>query len=289
MNRKQILFCSLLLLTGCAARQRIVYPTVSSYVESADFVKYRNLAVLPFTDAPGAQYSGQIVAASVSQALTEVGFISVERARLQELLREQWISASGILSPTKTIELGRILGVRALVMGEVGQYETLSRKTDTTYIPITNFYTGKTVYYPQQGQQWLDGFVSMSLRVVDVETGGLVYSATGSIPEGVRNPPQEVAGYIAREVVAKWLGSPGMLGLDWDGQDVVTQVIWGMPAQKNGVKVGDKILKWNGKELAGLSQLERLAITWGKPGETVEIKAERNGKPISFVATRVPR
>ncbi|MGO9139152.1 MAG: CsgG/HfaB family protein [Syntrophales bacterium] len=193
-----------LLLIGCAPRQ--IYPTISNYVGSRDFSKYRNIAVLPFADAPGAPHSGQIVQGLASQKFAQRGFVVVERARLNSVLGEQQLSLSGLIDTTQAIRIGKLLGVNAIVLGEVGQYTTQERHTDTIYFPI--FISGQNTNIPIPGKQWTESFVSVSLRAIDVETSRLIYSGSGQYERGLSNPPQQLAEFILSDIIAGWIRDP---------------------------------------------------------------------------------
>ena len=52
----------------------------------------------------------------------QAGFKVVERAQLENILQEHRISVSGHLDPNTTREIGRILGVDVLLVGEVVSY-----------------------------------------------------------------------------------------------------------------------------------------------------------------------
>ena len=166
--------------------------------------EYRNLAIFPFSDAPGAPYSGQIVQGLASQSFAKFGFNVIEREKLSILLGEQELSMSGLIEESKKLRIGKMVGARAIVVGNVGQYATYQRKTDTTYFPIPNFKTGQSTYVPIQGKQWFREFCFHSLRVIDVETGQLIYSGLGQYEVGLRNPPQQMAELILHDIVATW-------------------------------------------------------------------------------------
>ena len=149
--------------------------------------------------------SGQIVQGLTSSVFSNYGFRVVERARLHQILSEQQLSLSGLIDESQSVRIGKLLGANAIVVGEVGQWETLQRHTDTVYIPLPLY--GAIAPFPIQGQQWAENWVSVSLRVIDVETGELVFSGSGQYERGVRNPPQQICNYILQSIVAKWFGN----------------------------------------------------------------------------------
>ena len=196
------IFILFFLLIGCVPQ--VFYPQVTSFIGSPNLREYRNLAIFPFSDAPGAPYSGQLVQGLASQSFAKFGFNVVEREKLAYLLREQELSMSGLIDESKSLRIGKMVGARAIVIGNVGQYASYQRKTDTTYVPFYNPFLRITTYIPVQGKQWVENFVSMSLRIIDVETGQLIYSGSGQYEVGLTNPPQQMAEFILRDIIATW-------------------------------------------------------------------------------------
>lgn len=58
----------------------------------------------------------------------------------------------------------------------------------------------------------------------------------------------------------------------------------GSPAAKGGVKAGDRILKWGGKDLEGASALAQL-LREAKAGDVVRIEVERDGATVNLEVT----
>ncbi|MFA5306689.1 MAG: S41 family peptidase [Candidatus Babeliales bacterium] len=74
--------------------------------------------------------------------------------------------------------------------------------------------------------------------------------------------------------------------MPYDEALVVIDVIPGGPAEKAGLRGGDKIVEVDGKKLRGLSTDESLSKLKGKTGTTVKIKVIRRRKPLEFKITR---
>jgi curli biogenesis system outer membrane secretion channel CsgG len=278
---------------GCATAQpKTVLPVVTNFIGSFDYPKYKRIAVLPFTDAPNSPHSGQIIQGLASQALAKMGFDIVERARLYDVLKEQSLSLTGIIDESQQFQIGKLLGVQAIVIGEVGQYMTVQRKTDTTYFPWTNFYTGQVTYIPIQGQQWNESYVSISLRIIDVETGQLIYSGSGQFETGLSNPPQQIAEAILFDIIDRWFAPPGFIGIIFEKEEeefIVKEIAPNSPASKAGLKVGDKIIKVNGNDILNKSLIEMKAIFYGYPGEKVIMEISRNEKFLKFEMIRIDK
>jgi curli biogenesis system outer membrane secretion channel CsgG len=291
---------------GCAtANPNLVYPSITSFVGSFNYLKYKKIAILPFTDAPNSPQSGLIVQGLANNVFAKGGLEVVERTRLYDVINEQALSLSGVFEPSNQIKLGKILGVNAIVVGEVGQYMTVQRKTDTAYYPMRDIFTGKESYITIQGQQWNENYASISLRIIDVETGQLIFSGSGQYERGLRNPPQQIAEALLTEIIADWFMPPERMGIEWDDNRndrfVIKKVFIGSPAAKAGIKVGDKLLKWNGIDISDkfpdtikggfwidADKIEEWQkITYGYPGEKVELEVLRKDKVLKFVLTRV--
>ena len=279
---------------GCvtASKQKLIFPKISNFIGSSDFAKYEKIAVLPFMDAPYAPTSGQVIQGLVSQSLGRYGFQVIERTKLNDILQEQHLSLSGAIDSDKSIEIGKILGVEALVVGEVGQYETHQIKTDTVYYPI--LIGGVPNYIPVRGSEWNESFVSISLRFVDVQTGRLIYGGSGQFDVGVSNPPQETALYVIDSILAAWIISPGVAGFHYEKMAendklVITEVIPNSPADKVGLIVGDKIIKIKGKDTSLLSPIAFYSLTWGYPGEILNLEVDRNNNLFQVNIKRASR
>jgi len=67
---------------------------------------------------------------------------------------------------------------------------------------------------------------------------------------------------------------------------VIIDVIQGGPAEKAGVKSGDKIIEVNGEKIKMLTSDEVVSKLKGKVGSQLSLKVLRNKKPIDFTVTR---
>ncbi len=275
---------------GCATTNpNIVYPSITSSIGS--FIvddKYRKIAILPFWDAPNSHGTGRLMQGIATNVFLKARFDVIERGRIDAVLSEQALSLSGVLADENRIKIGRILNVNALVVGEVGQYESQRRKTDTTYFPLMLY--GKTSYIPIQGQQWEENYVSVSLRIIDVETGKVVFAGAGQFEKGLTNPPQQLAEILITEILSDWFDSPWRLGIYFGKEFIINRVIVGSPASKVGIKAGDKILKWNGIDFSNIQNFEEYhRVTYGYPGERVELEILRGDKVLKFTLIRVSK
>lgn len=154
--------------------------------------------------------------------LISAGFKVVERAQLESVLKEHNISVSGYLSPETTREIGKILGVDVLLIGEVSSYSparteltlTSTRRTesrpvykqdvmqlpDGTYVGYTRNvgtqYTHSAEVRPTE--YTINARVGIIAKLVDVETAEIVW--IGSADE-TGSSALDAADYIARGLV----------------------------------------------------------------------------------------
>jgi len=223
---QRIFFILLLsILIGCG---KVPHPSYSSYVGSTDFNKYRKIAILPFADAPNKPQSGLIVQGLACNVFSRFGFHVAERAQLSALLSEQRLSSSGLTA--EQIKAGRLLGVSAIVLGEVPQYET---------IVIRGALQGTTPSYNLSGQgaqafsdafmkayqagsarPRIENYAAVSLRIIDVETGALIYTGAAQFDSGSSSPPQQIAESLLEYIVVGWLNPKHVEEARQDGERI---------------------------------------------------------------------
>ncbi|MBU2471361.1 MAG: S41 family peptidase [Bacteroidetes bacterium] len=69
-----------------------------------------------------------------------------------------------------------------------------------------------------------------------------------------------------------------------DGMIVITSLMEGYTAQKQGLRIGDKIIEVDGKSLLNVKLEDMRHLTRGEPGTEVRVKVQREGeqKPLDF-------
>ena len=75
----------------------------------------------------------------LAQYLIKNGFTVIERAQLEQVMKENNIEMAGMINPTMTKQLGQLLGVDCLMIAEVSSYTpeketTTIAKTEDTYV-----------------------------------------------------------------------------------------------------------------------------------------------------------
>lgn len=126
------------------------------------------VAVMKFRDNQLTRWwgSGWNVGEGITQLVTDElanrgRFRLIERTRLNEIMSEKGLAQSGDLDPSTTIELGRLMGVRIMILGNVTSFELKGAGG----IGFGGFSLGA-----EKGQVVLTG------RIVDVQTGEILSS-----------------------------------------------------------------------------------------------------------------
>ena len=128
MNRNLLLrlgvvVLGLVLWMGCASNKATLKVMAPAEVNVQDI---RRIAVVDFR---GPQNSGQAVASKLIARLWESNFYTlVERSELQRILEEHAIGMSGVVDVNTAVEAGKLLGVDAILLGEVIQYQVEDSK-----------------------------------------------------------------------------------------------------------------------------------------------------------------
>ncbi len=166
-----------LLLAACVTPNVAINPR-------ADFSAIKRVAVLSFGGP-----SGDLAADLMTQSLVAHGADVVERQRLDAVMREQQLTASSSFDPATAKKLGKLLGVDALFVGTVAQSTPQSKyivsQSEHPIVTTMNQVGGGTVYSEgsvmgMPNSQLLSTTANVSLlsRMVDVETGSIMWSAS---------------------------------------------------------------------------------------------------------------
>jgi hypothetical protein len=255
---------------GRAARPE---PVVSGNgpISRATIDRYRTMAVMVFEDAPAVQGTGSRVAGIVTTLMLDLDVHMVERAKLDEVLKEQVIQLTHA-DDANVLKVGRLLGAQAIIVGEVQQWER--RVQERTHS------------------------VSLALRMIDVETGVLLFSGEGHLTDPTTDDPESSARVIVHRILARFgsqtglLGS-GRIGVNWEFQEeqsdrfyLVRELRSGLPAEKAGLRVGDHVVGCNGVTLsAAQTDREAKRICQVAAGETLQLDVRRAGESMEIAVT----
>jgi len=161
------------LLAGCASAPRMVVqerqPTTireTRRVETPFTGPKRRVAVIDFENKTA--YGQHRLGTSASDILiTEMvksgKFIMIERTKLNKILEEQKLQEQKIIDPDTAVKIGGIMGLNAIITGSVSQFGV--KKGGADYLIV------------QTKQQVAEATVDV--RVVDVETGQILYADSG--------------------------------------------------------------------------------------------------------------
>lgn len=119
---------------------------------------------MPFSDYPSQKGTGIQVADIVEMEFLKNGVNVINRSNLNQILNEQKAGLFGIIDESTAPKIGKLLGVKAIMTGSVYEYGTtitniqIVQGEAPAYIPISA--------------------ASITLKLVDTETGRIVWSAS---------------------------------------------------------------------------------------------------------------
>lgn len=132
-------------------------PAAVFFHPNLDLANYQRVAVLPLENLTGDRYAGERVRELLNVEISAQGFFEVvEPGEVNRVLRKQSITNVAELGPAETAALGQALNVQGLLVGTVMDFE--ERRAGSFAMPE----------------------VSMSLRLLDAETGIQVWAVTGA-------------------------------------------------------------------------------------------------------------
>jgi hypothetical protein len=167
----------------------------------------RRVALLNIADYPDAPGSGEIAASTFEKYLLPAGYSLIERRQVAEILQEQSLNLSGAIDPAAIKSIGKILGVDAVILGNLTEFSNVREQTVMVDIPqeqsdpiygqtVTVQRNGDSVVktvqpvitgynYTQTDQavpetETLPAHVGMSVRLVDVQTGEVLWISSAS-------------------------------------------------------------------------------------------------------------
>ncbi|MBI4425153.1 MAG: hypothetical protein HY554_15590 [Elusimicrobia bacterium] len=210
------------LLSGCRASDAVN--------KNYDLGRIRSVGVLTFEYGRHPPFGAEDMFA---KRLLERGYQVIERARLEAVLREQKLGASGALRPQTAKRLGKLLGIDALILGQVTTYEPERKllvtvdSRSTREEPVFETRTekgpdgeprevkrqiGKKVTEEVQKLPVMlpvDAEVGFAVKLVDVETGELAWVGSDT-SQGVNAPlaAEAVAAYLVKRLSKKWKPQP---------------------------------------------------------------------------------
>src|SRR3989338_79002 len=173
MNRLKgiVLSMGLLFLSGCAGTMGVkmkqdVSANVTEKVESKYTGPKRRVGVVDFENktAYGQSRLGQAASDILITELVKTGkFIVVERDKMNKLLAEQKLGVTGAIDANTAAQMGKILGLNAIVTGAISNFGVRT--------------TGSDYLIAQSKRQ--EATCTVDIRVVDAETGQILLADSG--------------------------------------------------------------------------------------------------------------
>jgi curli biogenesis system outer membrane secretion channel CsgG len=171
MKRTAILLGAALVVSGCATEKVKMDQAVSGheteYVASKLTGPKRRVAIVDFVNKT-AYGQGRLGGAAADILLTEIAktgkFIVVERDKVNKLMDEQKFGQTGAVDQATAAQMGKILGVNAIVTGAISNFGVNTTGTDFL-LAASKKQVAK---------------VTIDVRVVDTETGQVLYADSGN-------------------------------------------------------------------------------------------------------------
>lgn len=164
----------------------VVFAVIFSLATSAALAQEITVGVLAFENPKSAEFptAGAGAADSVNMYLMAKNkYILIERSRLDAILKEQSLGATGVINVNQATELGKVSGCKYIVIGNINELrmtkgmERGPRNACVTAGCIFGGLPGMIIamIVPVKGY-----IVGLSLKVVDTETGAIKYIGTGT-------------------------------------------------------------------------------------------------------------
>jgi len=164
MKKIKLLVLILSVLSGCGSYNVAIK-------KDYDFSKVKRIAVVSFSSNRAYKNSGDVVSDEFILQLIRKGYSVIERNKIDTVLREQNLGESNRLEASTVKQIGKILGVDAIITGTIIKYQE-----DQNITVYTTDKDGKVT--SQMTLQQAE--VEISARMFDVETGEIVWIARDS-------------------------------------------------------------------------------------------------------------
>lgn len=158
-------------LISCTTISDLQHKSVVSDPVYSDYTGLkRTIAVLNFDDETelGQGKVGSAISDMIIGQLVRCGrFVVVERSQLEQILQEQGLGQTGLITETSAVEVGKLLGAHALVSGRLNDLAFRAGRHDFKSDEEKNegFSLAASI-----------GMAEVSFRVLDTETGEIIIS-----------------------------------------------------------------------------------------------------------------
>jgi tetratricopeptide (TPR) repeat protein len=150
--------------------------------------RLKEVAVLPFDGPGGKEFAAQIEGVLAGITIDDKQYFTlIERTRLENILKEQELSQTGMIDETTAARVGKLTGAKGIYTGVV-----TSRMRDTHYQQNRQECVRKQIKYDKKGNayegdciSWRNHAVpcirrnatfSFTPKLIEVETGRIIYS-----------------------------------------------------------------------------------------------------------------
>jgi hypothetical protein len=222
--RRAALALAALALAGC------VPPAVVFLSPHYDKAKVRQVALVNFLDSPTAPGSGQVAASIFEKYLLLGGYGLADRSQVQTVLDEDSAPLSGSVDLGTLHALAQKLGVDAVAIGQVTDYSDASDRTVMEDMPLESSspilghqsttqevngvrihqendvvtgYAYSTSDVPVQTTESVNAHVGLSVRLVDTQSGEVLWSGSASADAPHLHAALEQASTTLMQAVAK--------------------------------------------------------------------------------------
>jgi S1-C subfamily serine protease len=130
----------------------------------------------------------------------------------------------------------------------------------------------------------------------------VLFNGEGYGSDTTADDPESLARAIVQRILARFGSQTGLLGsgrvgINWDLQEsaetryyLVREIRSGLPAEKAGLKVGDKVVACNGAALSSVSsEREAKRLCQVEAGRVLRLDVRRAGQPIEIALTAEKR
>ena len=228
--KKLLIVPFLLMLVSCAGAPVVTFQTIKP-----PEINIGNVSKIAVAEFEGPDGSGELAAYKLTEYLVQTNrFTVLEREKIDNILQEQGLSMTGVIDQNSAVEIGKLLGVDALIFGNVTAYKCedeegtrkVKKKVGTgkyKRVKRKNIFTGKEYWAEEEIMKTVlvdehykirKGVVSVNFKVVDVKTGKLLAVKSLTVNkeyksvEGRGNIParEEVLNTLLSQVMEKFAG-----------------------------------------------------------------------------------
>jgi len=162
---------------------------------------YRKVAVMPFR-APVELIGASIADMVGTEILKSYKYQLVERSQMEQVLEEQSLGLKGVTQSTLAMRVGKILGVEGVIIGTVPEYGM--RAVGPLKLPA----------------------VGINIRMIDVETGSIIWSITDSAickePTSLSAFARHLIGSMIHRLKQEWVRAGDTLAISLPSPEVTS-------------------------------------------------------------------